>query len=170
MRRLHLWRQWNQQWRNMQIINGDLLAIQSGILLHQVNCIGATGGLAGALHRKFPYAFPKYFDECALAKNQGRSRGLLGTFIVQAAEMDLRKSLFICHVFGQHLPGPNTECRHVERALESFALERECEHRWSKAQCYAPYQMGCGLGGGNWDDYSALLEKHIPDIIIVRKY
>jgi len=29
--------------------------------------------------------------------------------------------------------------------------------------------MGCGLGGGNWDEYRAVIEKHFPNAIIVRK-
>lgn len=41
----------------MTVIKGDLLKITEGIIFHQVNCMGLTGGLAGALRRKFPKAF-----------------------------------------------------------------------------------------------------------------
>jgi O-acetyl-ADP-ribose deacetylase (regulator of RNase III) len=143
----------------VNIINGDLLEIESGIILHQVNSVGATGGLAGALRRKYPTAFVDYIMRC----REHDARAIAGSVtICMAAE----PALYIAHLFGQISPGPNTDLGLVESALQDEELRMFCREH----QPYAPYQMGCGLGGGNWDDYSALLEKHIPDIIIVRKY
>lgn len=137
----------------MKTITGDLLAITSGTVLHQVNCFGATGGLAGALRRKWPVAFDDYLAYC---DNEGRD--MLGRFVLG----DAAHSLSIGHVFGQMYPGPNTDMAAVRRSL---AEARDCV----TSQVYAPYKMGCSLGGGNWPEYLEALVEVFPEIIIVQR-
>lgn len=134
----------------MKTITGDLLQISSGVILHQVNCIGATGGLAGALRRKYPAAFEPYLKAC--------SERMLGAYVVAS----VNSQLAIAHVFGQFQPGANTDLAAADIALRR--LREEIQDR----PAFAPYLMGCGLGGGDWTQYSALLEKHFPDITIVQ--
>jgi len=138
----------------MKIIKGDILEIKSGIILHQVNCQKVCGGLAGALNRKFPEAFKVYFSDPRFSNER------LGTCLVgQQSE-----GFFVFHLFGQFYPGPNTDLAAVEMSLKDLP-------KWSDGcEMFAPYQMGCGLGGGNWREYSALLEKFIPQLTIVQKY
>lgn len=77
--------------------------------------------------------------------------------------------LLIGHIFGQVSPGPHTNMMAVDLALND--LKFEMRKGWAAGvRVYAPHLMGCGLGGGNWDEYSRLLEKHFPDITIVKKY
>jgi hypothetical protein len=33
---------------------------------------------------------------------------------------------------------------------------------------YIPYNMGCGLGGGDWEIVSGIIEETLPDAIIVK--
>lgn len=142
----------------MTIIDGDLLKIESGIILHQVNCMGVTGGLAGALSKKWPDAFVIYHAICE-SKTKFRLAGecVVGTNVEGPS---------IAHIFGQINPGPNTELEFVDAALFQF----QSWHKKPDTEIYAPYMMGCGLGGGDWAEYKKLLQKHIPDITIVRKY
>jgi hypothetical protein len=135
----------------MKTIKGDLLAITEGVILHQVNCLGVTGGLAGALRRKYPAAFDGYLDAC--------KQLVQPPFLLTVAT----PKLLIGHVFGQPTPGPNTDLEMVECALTAARGELA-----EFVPLYAPYLMGCGLGGGDWPQYSALLEKHFPHIVIVR--
>lgn len=137
----------------MKLITGNLLDIRTGTILHQVNCLGATGGLAGALHKKWPAAFESYFAHC----RRERARAL-GSVVVAEAE----PGLFIAHVFGQFNPGPNTDMAAVHQSLRDAA-------EVATAPIYAPYLMGCGLGGGVWSKYQAALEAAFPDIIIVQR-
>lgn len=151
----------------LKIIEGDLLEIPVGSLLHQVNCRGATGGLAGALRRKYHSAFNRYIDMCDQAAFMGESKSLLGVFCSSEADRNL-PHLSIVHIFGQLNPGPNTDMDAVDGALEAYAEWRT--NRNDELPVYAPYQMGCRLGGGDWSKYSAIIEKHLPTCIIVRKY
>jgi hypothetical protein len=140
----------------MKIIIGDILKVKRGIILHQVNCIGATGGLAGALRRQFPSAFFGYLSLCESRRHNPES--LLGTSLLS----ELAGAVQILHVFGQTYPGPNTCLPAVRKAL-GF-----CDTLQS-APIYAPYKMGCGLGGGDWKEYSKILEELVPDITIIQK-
>lgn len=137
----------------MKTIIGDLLELRSGIILHQVNCLGVTGGLAGALRQKWPRAFAPYLDFCA----RNRERGLGGFVIGLAAP-----GLIVGHVFGQVHPGPCTDLLAVKESLEQARST-------IIAPVYAPYRMGCGLGGGNWAAYRALLTIAFPDIVVVQR-
>lgn len=145
------------------IIQGDLLEIKEGIILHQVNCIGVTGGLAGALHRKYPVAFGVYDDMCKKIPKEN----LGGMFEIGMATY--KPKLTIGHVFGQIYPGPNTDMRLVRKSLEAFRDFREKYSVVKSVETYAPYQMGCGLGGGSWTEYMKLLYQLIPEIKIIHK-
>lgn len=137
----------------MKTVTGDLLELRSGVILHQVNCLGATGGLAGALRQKWPRAFAPYLDYC----KRNRQHGIGGFVIGQATP-----SLIIGHVFGQVQPGPSTDLLAVKESLDRAQAALI-------APVYAPYKMGCGLGGGNWAAYRALLTIAFPDITIVQR-
>lgn len=135
----------------MKTVTGNLLDITTGVILHQVNCMGVTGGLAGALRRKWPEAFDLYFSAC-------ESPNALGRFVLAAAT----PVLHVGHVFGQYHPGPNTDMVAVRHSLiEAAGLVL--------GPIYAPYKMGCGLGGGNWAEYEASLVKAFPGIVIVQR-
>lgn len=143
---------------SLQIQTGDLLAIERGIILHQVNCDGATGGLAGALRRKWPQAFGDYVTDCLLFKASN-----LGTSTLGYASPTLQ----IAHVFGQLHPGANTDLLAVDSALQHLA-DVIAVSEYATRQIYAPYLMGCGLGGGRWAEYEPILEKHFPSAIIIQ--
>lgn len=143
-------------------INGDLLKIESGIILHQVNCIGATGGLAGALKRKWPDAFKSYRAHC--------HPDAIGDVVVGVASYNNDEEgsfkLLIAHVFGQYYPGPNTDLAAVKSALYKLARQLKRDE-FKDVPVYAPFKMGCGLGGGDWSEYEPLIEQFLPQTIIV---
>lgn len=133
---------------------GDILDSRKGTILHQVNCHGVCGGLAGALIEKWPVAFDAYLAVCGTG-----ARKNLGTSLLTKATDDLS----ICHVFGQDLPGSGTDPVAVEAAL------RHARQLSLTAPVYAPYRMGCGIGGGNWNKYRQLLQYYFPDVVIVHR-
>ena len=137
----------------MKTIIGDLLSIESGTILHQVNCRGVVGGLAGALHRKYPQAFESYFGHC------GSHPSVIthGGYLVSRAT----DSLFICHIFGQIEPGQNTDIKAVGNAFRASVIPQ--------LSIYAPYKMGCGIGGGDWEKYSAIIERYYPECVIIQR-
>lgn len=138
----------------MKIKTGNLLDIRAGTILHQVNCRGVVGGLAAALHHKYPDAFKPYFEACRRG-----AQFALGTFVHAEAV----PGLFIGHVFGQLEPGANTDLSAVKSALDDATFLAPSD------TVFAPYKMGCGIGGGDWDVYSAALVDCFPGITIVQR-
>jgi hypothetical protein len=137
----------------VKTITGNLLDITSGTILHQVNCRGVVGGLAGALHHKHPAAFNDYFLLCE--KYSARNLG-------SVHEGHVSRSLSILHLFGQADPGPNTSMTAVNIALEGLIVRPLLQ------PVYAPHGMGCGLGGGDWPTYCAALLRVFPSLCIVQ--
>lgn len=57
--------------------NSNLLDVKSGILCHQVNCVGVMGaGIALQIKGKWPEVFKQYKDKCDLCSEEPRK--LLG--------------------------------------------------------------------------------------------
>lgn len=131
----------------MKIITGDLREVKAGTILHQVNCRGVVGGLAALLHRNHPRAFTDYFLLCE--KYGARNAG-------QIHEGHDSKDLSIVHLFGQIEPGANTDMDCVHLAALMLA------NRPLLGPIYAPWMMGCGIGGGCWPEYSAVIESALP--------
>lgn len=138
----------------MKLIIGDILQVTRGTILHQVNCAGVVGGLASSLHAAHLTAFTDYFLLCE------KYAGLLsGT----AHEGHASHDLSIIHVFGQITPGRCTDMALVHRALASLSGRPHLD------PVYAPFRMGCGIGGGDWGQYLAALVRVFPNVIIVQR-
>lgn len=137
----------------MKTITGNLLDIRTGTILHQVNCRGVMGGLAYALYRRWPAAFDDYFRLC-----NERGAEAHGLFLLTDAE----PGLCIGHIFGQIEPGADTSLPAVIRSLHTA-------HQVIIGAHYAPFKMGCGIGGGDWAKYSAAIERHLPEAVIVQR-
>lgn len=143
---------------SLKIQLGDLLKIEHGIVMHQVNCDGLTGGLAGALRRKHPKAFDDYLSACG-AFGQAN----IGSSLLCRATPTLQ----IAHVFGQIHPGATTSLSGVDCALQHLSdviAASDC----AETPTYAPYLMGCGLGGGRWAEYEPIIAKHFPSVTIIK--
>lgn len=143
----------------MQVIHKDLLTVDRGVLFHQVNCMGVMGGgIARSIALKWPQVEAAYKGKCDRTSNPER---LLGRTFMYG----LKDDLFIANVFGQNSISRTSRQTNYEATVEAF--ERLQESQVIKnLPLYFPKNMGCGLGGGNWKIYSAIIEAHFPDAII----
>lgn len=140
----------------MKIVDGDILTVQSGFLLHQANCRGKHGaGLARSLSRKWPDRFIRYRDYCQSFGERG-----LGVSILCGRDPT------IVHILGQVEIGAGTDYEAVEKALIDFNKQRQ--FRFMDWPVSVPYGMGCGIGGGDWSIYSQILQRHLPDATVYR--
>ena len=146
------------------VVEGDILDVSAGVILHQVNCLGKTGGLAGALREAFPDHFVCY-DKAISASGTNWPR-LLGR-----AKVGYVADLAVAHCFGQLGYGRDkvyTDMAAVADALaEARAIVGEIP-ALAGSPVYAPYQMGCGRAGGDWERYLDLLYKYFPRVTIIR--
>jgi O-acetyl-ADP-ribose deacetylase (regulator of RNase III) len=142
----------------MELIKGNLLTIESGIICHQVNCKGVMGaGLAKSLREKYPVCFTSYSKYCKEGKF------LLG--MVQFVKVN--PGLYICNMAGQNGYG-------IGKRQTDYDALTVCLNKLHTKSIelgltpYLPYKMGCGLAGGGWNVVGNLIRTHCPNAVIVQ--
>lgn len=125
---------------------GNLLEATEDIIVHQVNCLGLAGGLAGDLFEKYPKAehgYKKFINKYKMAKN------ILGT-----AQLIECGDKHICNLFGQYFPGADTRYEALNMGLMRLG-EYATENNLTVA---LPYKLGCGIGGGDWEKVQMFIQ------------
>lgn len=134
-------------------IRGDLLQAKQKIIAHQVNCKGVMGsGVAKQIKDKYPIAYKKYKVFC-------RAEGadvLMGRAI---PVYDNNKYIF--NLFAQEEYGRDGRRYTSYDALFNCFSEL---NRLARGESVAiPKNIGCGLGGGDWDIVHKIIEKTMTD-------
>jgi hypothetical protein len=154
----------------LKTINKNILDVESGIICQQVNSKGVMGsGLAKQIKDKWPIVFDKYslhinhFKMCKLEKY------ILGSYVWA----DVTTEIQVLNIFGQDNYGRDkqyTDYKAVEQSFKMFKadINRSVLAKNTLKQMYVPFKMGCGLGGGDWTTYSAIIEKHFPTAVICK--
>ena len=139
----------------MKTIDGDILAIDRGIIVHQVNCQHVMGaGLALQIRKKYP----RHYSDFA-----SRVPHLGGLVITQVSS-----ELYIVGVYGQYNIGREkrqTDYNALRKGLS--AVQKMCAEM--NLPVYLPYGIGCGLAGGSWAVVEQIIASAIPNSTIVRK-
>ena len=138
----------------MQIIEGNILDITSGIICHQVNCRGVfNAGLAKQFRQRYPEVYEAYMDW--YKKNLWE---LGKTQIVQITD-----ELSVANMAGQF------DCGTHRRMTNYPALETCLKALQStEKQIYLPYGLGSGLAGGDWRIIRSMIDKITPQTIVVK--
>lgn len=141
----------------IKTIIGDILSPNTNeyklvVVCHQVNCKGVMGaGLAKQVKQKFPIVFQHYADKCRLIEY---GNGGLGD--VQFCSVIAEEGYILANVFGQDGYGRgkcNTDYDALHKAFTTIAMS------FPNSTIRIPYLMGCGLGGGNWDIVTNIIEE-----------
>jgi O-acetyl-ADP-ribose deacetylase (regulator of RNase III) len=135
----------------------DLLTAPVDAIIHQCNCFRAMGGLAGAIARMYPEA-----ADADLQTKEG-AMDKLGTVSVGYAP-----DRIIINMYGQYHPGPDTRIDAVNKGLMAArvmiaAINGENPGKPRVDKVGIPYMMGCGIGGGNWEAISKVIEEVFQD-------
>jgi len=128
----------------------NILNIDHGIIVHQVNCQGVMGcGIAKRLRDLYPIIYTKYKQhEFKLGDVQ----------FIQVNKIINKKLLYICNLAGQDRYGRNkrhTDYKAVYKGLKTI-------NKWASKQklpVYIPRNMGCINAGGNWNSVLKLITK-----------
>jgi O-acetyl-ADP-ribose deacetylase (regulator of RNase III) len=133
-------------------IGGDILMASESFIVHQCNCVCAGGaqGVAKAIFRAFPHA-----DVYNQRLSHQRPHDVPGTLSVHDR---------IVNFYSQLLPGkPHAaEDTYSDRLTWFKACLALLPHSrpGGPAQSVAfPAHIGCGLAGGHWPQYRAILER-----------
>lgn len=155
------------------VIDGDLFETKANFICHQVNCQGRMGsGVAKQVKEKFPVVYRHYK---ALCDEDAKSREALGftksqllgrvqivykeDYLVGDKNIDTQ---VICNMFSQDHYGYNGKQYTDYEAFEKCLLQ--LKERVPAGETIAmPYLIGCGLGGGDWEKISGLIETILSD-------
>jgi O-acetyl-ADP-ribose deacetylase (regulator of RNase III) len=139
----------------VHIIEGDLLKSDADVIGHQTNCMGVMGsGVAKVIREKYPLAYEQYKLTCDSVK----PTQLLG----ECQVVSTGKGNYVANLFGQLNFGRDK--RHTDYDALKRALT-DLKH-WAKKSNYKvalPYNIGCGLAGGDWKVVGDMIEEVFQD-------
>ena len=149
-----------------EVVVGDLLESTADVIAHQCNCVTVKGrGLYSALVEKFPYC------DVYSRRKDSKARPKLGS--VEVCKSENAKAPSIACLYAQLGPGKpgqaskkygvKSSADTAEKRLEYFenslsALAAIANNEQWKSIAF-PYNIGCGLAGGDWKHYSRMLEQ-----------
>ena len=144
-------------------ITGDITAITSGYIMHQVNCQNVMGaGVAKSLATKYPELKKAYHD---FAKTYQTPKERFGW--IQPVRVS--NTLVICNSFSQLTYGNSrvTGICYTDMPTLKDALKRfDARAKKAGQPAYVPAYIGCGLAGGDWNDLRQFILNE-TDITIV---
>lgn len=139
---------------------GNILDIQEGLVCHQVNCQGKMGaGLAKGIRKKYPKVYKEYMKQY----NEGRLK--LGNIMV----IPVSPRLSIINIASQDRYGRDRRYTDYKALRNCLKELKKFINKWDIKKVYFPYKMGCNLGGGDWNIVESMIEKHIPNAIIMKR-
>lgn len=137
-------------------VKGNLLDSDCDYICHQVNCQGVMGsGIARQIRERWPWVYASYYKHCARYKKENNSP--LGTIWgVQITANDINR--WVVNMFSQDTYGyDGSRFTSYDAFAKCLTAIREGVPR-DKTIGF-PKNIGCGLGGGNWNVISALIEE-----------
>lgn len=142
-----------------KIIKGNILDIKDGAILQQVNCHGAMGaGVALAILKKWRNVLPEYKKFCYGKK----PKELFGK--IQKIKLD--DHLILLNSFSQLDYGNHKKQTDEKILIENIRKSAIYLAKYGET-LYIPYLIGCGLGGGNWNEVFNQT-KNIQNLVIVK--
>lgn len=141
----------------------DLFGITEGVFCQQVNCRGAIGGgLSGAINKAFPAVGERYMK--VFEENHGIPDRLFGGYdFVRVTD-----KLTVANIYSQDKYG-NPERTHeiyTDRNKLLNAVNYICDI-FPDRNVFVPKEIGCGLGGENWEEIQNELYKLNKDNLYI---
>lgn len=138
----------------LKVYEGDILdrAVfpDVAVVCHQVNTKGVMGGgLALQIRQRYPEVYEEYIKLC---EGYG-SDGLMG--VCQGVRT--KDGLYVANLFGQegYGRGLQTDYRALRTSLEVVRANLDK----FEGKVAIPYNLGCGLAGGDWGLVRGILDE-----------
>ena len=130
----------------------NILTVEKGIIVHQVNCMGVMGsGLAKSIREKWPVVFQQY-------KNKPPVLG-------DIQMVSVATGLVVCNLAGQDRYGKDAV--HTDYTAVRSGLKKLSDWNTSKLTIHIPHKMSCGLGGGGWSMISDIIDEELVDHTVI---
>ena len=128
-----------------------ILDIDEGIICQQVNCCDAIGaGISGDIIDKYPIVKHQYHKFCGI----NSKHELFGRMqVVQVSD-----KLFVANIFSQLDFGDSMVTGAVYTNMETLTTILKRMDEVSDKPLYVPDHIGCGLAGGDWDEFLNIMK------------
>lgn len=132
----------------MKIVEMNIVEVIDGIVCQQVNCRNRIGaGVSGAIIKKWPEVEQAYHG--AFNGKDPRTE-IFGTYQL----VPVSDQLSIANVFSQFYYGNARKTGQVYTNMDILTkCIAEICHKNEQKTVYVPDHIGCGLAGGNWDEF-----------------
>ena len=146
----------------LEIVTGNLLESECQFIAHRCNCYSTrSAGLATAVFKAFPWA-----DVYSDRRQRGNDAALFGSITIHGnPQLNKRQ---IINIYGQLYPGkpsPGQDSMAARLAAFRNALAQIARIP-DLASIGFPYGIGCGLAGGDWNEYQKLLEHFAEQVSV----
>lgn len=143
----------------IRIVNKNILDAFSDfkdvVVCHQVNCFTMGAGVAKALYLKYPDVKIQHKRKINSFVNFKTRKELLGEICIAKTGMDNK---YICNMFAQYYYGRNKKYCYTD-----YKAFKKCLSKIEKINknmvIVFPYNIGCGLAGGDWNKIYGILEE-----------
>ena len=142
----------------VKVVVGSLLDAKENFICHQVNCKGIMGGgIALQLRNKYKGLYEEYKDFCDVVQHK------LGKVSFYKVEDEPNK--YIINLFAQSTigRGVQTDYDALRGCLETVRDAVE----GTDFSVALPYNIGCGLAGGDWDIVSRIIDEVFKETEVV---
>ena len=134
-----------------EIIQGNILDMENGLICHQVNCRRVAGaGLALQMREKWPEWYQNF------------TKAYLGVVTYFRVSSDLA----IANLYAQEGYGHNRRYTNYAALGECLMVIADYKYNFG-TDVYLPYGIGCGLAGGDWAIVEQIISDAIPDAKLV---
>lgn len=145
----------------MKTLKQNLLKETSGIIVHGVNCQGTMGaGIALVIKNKYPKVYSDYIDFInKYSKGHETNHWLLSKVVYT----EVHDKLIIASAFTQYSYGNNGQ-RYVSYDALDHAFKNIADKSRETGLSIKFPMIGAGLGGGNWNIISTIIEENLKDL------
>lgn len=159
----------------VKYFEGDLIKSHCDIICHQVNCQGVMGaGIAKQIKETYPDVFDWYRDQYKSGNNKLGNIDFVHTFSDEFISTDIYipTDRFVVNMYAQdeyanrNICNTNYEafrecCKKIKTKLKN--VSKIFGKKESDYIIGFPYNIGCGLAGGDWNIVSKILEEEFGD-------
>lgn len=141
----------------VEIRQGNILEATEEVICHQTNCVSSdSAGLAGQIFTKWP--------ETNVYKS--RNNFSVPGEVIYSPLPKHKFPQIIAHMMAQFKPGKSRIRRQreqIDSPKKRLSYFKKCLKFLSKRHAFCsnsfafPWKIGCGLAGGNWDEYMDLI-------------
>jgi len=140
----------------IKIINDNLLNAKCNLIVHQVNCKGVmASGIAKEIRNNYPIVYQEYIS---FLKRNKRVE-----YLGKIQVVPVNKYRSVVNFYSQYNYGRVNGMIYTNYAAFKLCLKRIRKYMLDKSfkEIAFPYNIGCGLGGGDW----SIISEMIADIL-----